>query len=113
MPELINFSEEEIDQMCLMRWAGASLREIAAYFNTSATTIHSYVRREKPQPNGQTLEYTPVDSIYAWLPVLPQEGLPLPQWFVTWMQEKLRLRSQPSGSNYSIESEYDDPRTRQ
>ena len=113
MPELIPFTEEQIEEMRRMRSAGASLREIAGYFGTSATTVLSYVRGVKPQPNGQNLEYTPVDFIYDWLPALPHEGLPLPRWFATWMQERLRLRRQvPSGRSYSTESEDDDRRRR-
>ena len=113
MPELIPFTEEEILEMRRMRWAGASLREIAAYSETSATTVLSYVRGVKPQPNGQDLEYTPIAFIYDWLPALPPDGLPLPRWFVTWMQELLRLRSRTNNSsNYSNENEDDDPRGR-
>ena len=96
MPELIPFSEEQINQMRQMRSAGASLREIAAYFRTSATTVLSYVRGVTPQPNGQDLEYTPMDFIYDWLPALPHEGLPLPRWFATWMRQRadMKTRSQ-------------------
>ena len=113
MPELIPFSEEQIQEMRQMRWAGASLREIAGYFSTSASTVLSYVRGVKPQPNGKELEYTPKDLIYDWLPALPHEGLPLPRWFATWMQERLRSkRHVPPGSTYSTESEDDDRRRR-
>ena len=84
----IQLQEEEIEQMRLMRSAGASLREIATYFKTSATTVLSYVRGVKPQPDGQTLEYTPVDFIHDWLPALPPEGLPLPRWIATWLRER-------------------------
>ena len=93
MAELIPFSEEEINQMRQMRKAGASLREIAAYFRTSATTVLSYVRGVTPQSNGQNLEYTPVDFIYDWLPALPHEGLPLPRWFATWMRERTEKKN--------------------
>jgi len=93
MPELKPFSEEQINQMRQMRRAGASLRSIAAYFRTSATTVLSYVRGITPQPNGQDLEYTPMDFIHDWLPALPHEGLPLPRWFTTWMRERSETKT--------------------
>ena len=109
MPQLIPFTEDEIDEMRRMRWAGASLREIAASFGTSASTVLSYVRGIHPQPEGQDLEYIPLNNVYDWRPVLPDEGLPLPRWFVRWMQERSRIMRQfPSGSSYSTESEDDE-----
>jgi hypothetical protein len=113
MPILIPFTEDQVEEMRQMRWAGASLRDIADYFGTSATTILSYTRSVKPQPNGQTLVYMSVDIIHDWRPVLPQGELPLPLWFSNWMRERLRVTKQsPSGDSYSAESEYDDPRRR-
>ena len=109
MPQPIPFTEDDIVEMSRMRWAGASLREIAAYFETSASTVLSYVRGIHPQPEGQVLEYVPLDNIYKWRSVLPIEGLPLPRWFTTWMEERLRPRMQFSlGGSYSTENEDDD-----
>lgn len=89
MPQLIPFSDEDILEMQQMRWAGASLREIADYFGTSATTVMSYVRGVKRQPKGQDLEYIPLDIVNNWRFVLPAAGLPVPRWFVTLMQIRL------------------------
>jgi len=109
MPELIPFTEDQINEMCRMRRAGATLREIARHFRTSATTVLSYVRGIEAASDGQEVEYTPLDFIHDWAPALPDEGLPLPRWFATWMQERLRARRQvPSDSSYSTESEDDD-----
>ena len=106
MARLIPFTEEEILEMRRMRWAGASLREIASYYETSATTILSYVRGVKPLPDGQNLEYTPVAMIYEWQPVLPEDGLPLPQWFVNLMEARLNEMRQPIPQN-TVEEEED------
>ena len=94
MPQLIPFTEDEILEMHRMRWAGASLREIAAYFDTSASTIFSYVRGVKPQRDGQVLEYVPLNYVNNWRGVLPDEGLLLPRWFSTWMETRLKAISQ-------------------
>ena len=94
MPQLIPFSEEDVLAMRQMRWAGASLREIANYFGTSATTAMSYVRGVRPRPKGQDLEYIPLDTVNDWRLVLPPEGLPVPQWFVTLMHVRLQQRQQ-------------------
>ena len=113
MPQLISFTDDEIHEMRRMRWAGASLREIAASFDTSASTVLSYVRGTKPQPGGQDLEYIPLNNVYDWHRVLPDEGLPLPRWFVRLMQARLNEVMQfPSGGSYPIENEDDDPRMR-
>jgi len=90
MPQLIPFTEDEVLEMGRMRWAGASLREIAAYFNTSASTVFSYVRGVHPQRDGQGLEYVPLDYVHNWRSVLPAEGLLLPRWFITWMEARLK-----------------------
>ena len=94
MPQLIPFTEDEVLAMRRMRWAGASLREIATYFETSASTIFSYVRGVRPQRDGQQLEYVPLDHINGWRSVLPAEGLLLPRWFTTWMEARLKEMSQ-------------------
>jgi hypothetical protein len=94
MPQLIPFTEDEVLEMRRMRWAGASLREIAAYFDTSASTIFSYVRGIKAQRDGQQLEYVPLNQVNNWRSVLPAEGLLLPRWFVTWMGTRLEAVSQ-------------------
>jgi len=113
MGELIPFTEEEINEMREMRRAGATLREIARHFRTSATTILSYVRGIQTADDGQEVVYTPLDLIYDWAPALPDEGLPLPRWFATWIQERLRARPQtPYDRSYSTESEDDDRRRR-
>lgn len=93
MPQLIPFTEDEILEMQRMRWAGASLREIAAHCGTSAGTIFSYVRGVQPQRNGQGLEYVPLDYVQGWRSVLPEQGLLLPRWFITWMEARLREAS--------------------
>jgi len=90
MPQLIPFRDDEILEMQRMRWAGASLREIAAYFDTSASTIFSYVRGVQPQRDGQQLEYVPLNHVNNWRNVLPAEGLLLPRWFITWMETRLK-----------------------
>jgi len=90
MPELIPFTEDEVLEMRRMRWAGASLREIAPHFNTSASTIFSYVRGVKPQRDGQQLEYIPLNHVNNWRSVLPDESLLLPRWFTTWMEARLK-----------------------
>lgn len=101
MPELIPFTQEEIDEMRRMRRAGATLREIARHFRTSATTVLSYVRGIQAASDGQEMEYTPVDFIYDWAPALPDEGLPLPRWFATWVRERLEMMRRNSGQNSS------------
>ena len=93
MPQLIPFTEDEILEMRRMRWAGASLREIAAYFDTSASTIFSYVRGVKAQRDGQVLEYVPLDYVNSWRSVLPNKSLLLPRWFNTWMETRLKETS--------------------
>jgi len=106
MPQLIPFTEHDIEEMRRMRWAGASLREIAAHFETSASTVLSYVRGIQPQPNGQDLEYVPLARIHDWRLALPGEGLLLPRWFATWIQERLRVMHQIGLSDEdSMESE--------
>jgi hypothetical protein len=90
MPQLIPFTEDEVLEMRRMRWAGASLREIAAYFDTSASTIFSYVRGVGPQRDGQVLEYVPLSYVQNWRSVLPAEGLLFPRWFITWMETRLK-----------------------
>jgi len=87
MPKKIPFSGNDIKEMRRMREAGAPLREIAARYQTSATTILSYVRDIKPDQYGQNVEWTPADAIYDWMPALPHEGLPLPRWIATWLRE--------------------------
>jgi len=77
-----------------MRWAGASLREIAAYFGTSASTVFSYVRGVHAQRGGQVLEYVPPDCVLSWRSVLPDEGVLIPRWFATWMQARMGLAEQ-------------------
>ena len=94
MPQLIPFREDEVLEMRRMRWAGASLREIAAHFNTSASTIFSYVRGVHAQRDGQALEYVPLDYVQNWRSVLPDGGLLLPRWFITWMEARLKEISQ-------------------
>ena len=76
MAELIPFTEEQISEMRQMRRAGATLREIARHFRTSATTVLSYVRGVQAASDGQEVEYTPLDFVYDWAPALPDEGLP-------------------------------------
>jgi hypothetical protein len=95
MPQLIPFTEDEVMEMRRMRWAGASLREIGTYFDTSASTIFSYVRGVQPQRDGQQLEYVPLNQVNNWRSVLPDEGLLLPQWFITWMETRLKIITQP------------------
>jgi len=95
MPQLIPFTEDEVLEMRRMRWAGASLREIAAYFDTSASTIFSYVRGVKAQRDGQQLEYVPLNQVNDWRSVLPADGLLLPRWFITWMETRSKVVSQP------------------
>ena len=106
MPQLIPFTEDETLEMQRMRWAGASLREIAAHFNTSAGTVFSYVRGVSPQPGGQALEYVPIDYVQAWRTVLPEAGILLPRWFANWMEARVRTANEPhfDGSR-SIDSE--------
>lgn len=99
MPELIPFTQEQIEEMRQMRRAGATLREIGRHFRTSATTVLSYVRGIEASTHGQEVEYTPLDFIYDWAPALPDEGLPLPRWFATWMRERLQARRNSSGQN--------------
>lgn len=94
MPQLIPFGEDEVLEMRRMRWAGASLREIAAHFNTSASTIFSYVRGVHAQRDGQVLEYVPLDYVHNWRSVLPDGGLLLPRWFITWMEARLKTITQ-------------------
>jgi hypothetical protein len=94
MPQLIPFTGDEVLEMRRMRWAGASLREIAAYFDTSASTIFSYVRGVQAQRDGQQLDYVPLNQVNNWRRVLPDEGLLLPRWFVTWMETRLKAMSQ-------------------
>ena len=94
MPQLIPFTEYEVLEMRRMRWAGASLREIGAYFDTSASTIFSYVRGVQSQRDGQQLEYVPLNNVNNWRSVLPAEGLLLPRWFITWMETRLKEMSQ-------------------
>jgi len=101
MPELIPFTEDQIEEMRRMRRAGATLREIARHFRTSATTILSYVRGIQAASDGQEVEYTPLDFIYDWAPALPDEGLPLPRWFATWVKERLESKQRSSGENGS------------
>ena len=113
MPQLIPFTEGEVLEMRRMRWAGASLREIAACFDTSASTIFSYVRGVKAQRDGQQLEYVPLNQVNNWRSVLPAEGLPLPRWFITWMEARLREMSQShfeGGPATDLESEDDQRR---
>jgi hypothetical protein len=110
MPQPIPFTNEEILEMRRMRWAGASLREIAAYFGTSASTIFSYVRGVQAQHDGQQLEYVPLSQVNNWRSVLPDENLLLPRWFGTWMETRLKIATQPNleGSpNTDLESEDD------
>jgi len=112
MPTLIPYTEDEIMEMRRMRWAGASLREIAAHFNTSASTAFSYVRGVHPQPGGQVLEYVPIDYVQNWRTVLPDDGLLLPRWFANWMEARVKAASQSySDGNHSIdlESQNDQP----
>jgi hypothetical protein len=96
MPQLIPFTGDEVLEMRRMRWAGASLREIAPYFNTSASTIFSYVRGVQAQRDGQQLEYVPLNQVNNWRSVLPDEGLLLPRWFVTWMETRLKIITHPN-----------------
>ena len=108
MPQLIPFREDEVLEMSRMRWAGASLREIAGHFDTSASTIFSYVRGVHPQRDGQVLEYVPLDYVNNWRSVLPDGGLLLPRWFITWMEARLKAITQSHfDGSYStgIESE--------
>ena len=93
MPQLIPFTEDEVLEMRRMRWAGASLREIAVYFETSASTIFSYVRGVRPERDGQQLQYVPLDDVNNWRNVLPAESLLLPRWFITWMETRLKAIS--------------------
>jgi hypothetical protein len=95
MPQPIPFSKDDILEMQRMRWAGASLREIAAYFGTSASTIFSYVRGVQAQRDGQQLEYVPLSQVNSWRSVLPDQGLLLPRWFGTWMDTRLKIATQP------------------
>ena len=100
MPQLIPFTQDDILEMQRMRWAGASLREIASHFDTSASTVFSYVRGVHAQRGGQVLEYVPLDSALNWRSVLPDESLLLPRWFITWMESRLGLAEQsPSGGS--------------
>jgi len=110
MPQLIPFTGDDVLEMQRMRWAGASLREIAAYFDTSASTIFSYVRGVKAQRDGQQLEYVPLNQVSSWRSVLPDEGLLLPRWFITWMEARLKIATQPhfegsSGTDLENEGE--------
>jgi len=95
MPQLIPFTEDEVLEMQRMRWAGASLREIAAYFDTSASTIFSYVRGVQARRDGQQLDYIRLNQVNSWSTVLPDEGLLLPRWFITWMETRLKTMTEP------------------
>jgi hypothetical protein len=111
MPQLIPFTEDDILEMRRMRWAGASLREIAAYFDTSASTIFSYVRGVQARRDGQQLEYIPLSQVNNWRNVLPDEGLLLPRWFGTWMDTRLAIATQPNHEGNrpaNLESEDDE-----
>jgi hypothetical protein len=99
MAELIPFTEQQIAEMRQMRRAGATLREIARHFHTSATTVLSYVRGIQPASDGQDVEYTSRDFLYDWLPALPDEGLPLPRWLATWMRERIEAQRRNSQSD--------------
>ena len=101
MAELIPFTEEQINEMRQMRRAGATLREIARHFRTSATTVLSYVRGVQAASDGQEVEYTTLDFVYDWAPALPDEGLPLPRWFATWIRERLEAKQKNSGQDVS------------
>jgi len=101
MAELIPFTEEQINEMRQMRRAGATLREIARHFRTSATTVLSYARGVQAAPDGQEVEYTPLDFVYDWAPALPDEGLPLPRWFATWIRGRLETKQKSSGQDVS------------
>ena len=94
MPKRLPFTDEGIEEMRRMRRSGATLREIAATYRTSAATVLSYVRGIKRALNGQEVEWTSADIIYDWLPALPNEGLPLPRWISTWLSELLKTRSE-------------------
>jgi len=102
MPQLIPFTGDDVLEMQRMRWAGASLREIAAYFDTSASTIFSYVRGVKARRDGQQLEYVPLNQVNNWRSVLPDEGLLLPRWFITWMEARLKIITQPHFEGSSV-----------
>ena len=94
MPQLIPFSDEQITEMELMREAGASLRDIASFMGTSASTVLSYVRGIRSQPKGQDLIYTPLNVIQSWAQALPPQGLPISSWVVNWMQERSQAMQQ-------------------
>ena len=94
MPQLIPFTEDDVLEMQRMRWAGASLREIAAYFDTRASTVFSYVRGLKAQRDGQQQEYVSLNEVNNWRSVLPDEGLLLPRWFIAWMEARSRILTQ-------------------
>lgn len=112
MPELISFSEDQVFEMRRMRWAGASLREIASYLGVSTTTVLSYVRGIHPLPNGQNLVYTHLDAIRNWAPVLPSQELPLPQWFVNWMEARLKTMQQSPSTDLALTESEDDLKRR-
>lgn len=99
LAQLIPFTQEQIEDMRRMRRAGATLREIARRYRTSATTVLSYVRGIQGASDGQEVEYTLLDAIHDWAPALPDEGLPLPRWFATWMRERLEAKRNVRGGN--------------
>ena len=99
MPKRLPFTDEDIEEMHRMRRSGATLREIAATYRTSAATVLSYVRGIRPAITGREVEWTAADIIHDWLPALPHEGLPLPRWISTWLRELMETQQDKSDQN--------------
>ena len=99
---MVRLTESQVKQARLMRRYGATLQEIADLMGVSEPAIYRWVKDTPCDKDGKRTAYRTVSDLITLLkPGVPFKQAPIPQWFLTFMEETSIIR-EPNGETSII-----------